>query len=73
MTLWPAIAAFRSSGSKAVPSLDQATESALGATALTGSSWSIVSRRTAVSRSGGRRLVSIWARTATRRASGRLS
>ena len=47
--LWAALLA-----KEADPSRDQATRSALGAMALTGSSWSIVSWRTTVSRSGGR-------------------
>ena len=59
-------------GGTPAPSRDHATRSALGATALTGSSCSAVRRRTAVSRSGARSAVSSCARTAIRLASCRL-
>ena len=59
----------RSAGEYAGPSRLQATRSALGATALTGSSWSSVSRRTAGSRPAAWPPSSSCALTATRRAS----
>ena len=66
-------ASHSSWGSNPDPSRLHSTSSALGATALVGSSWTRKSCRTVSTRSVGRCLVSSWARNAMRLASVRLS